>query len=165
MKYSFSLRNNEREFDRIVIGQFDALISEIDLYGTYVDRESIPKYLKIENRVFKSVCIDGGRKVIFVNPAVFPKLESDSKIISTSKASFLEFLLCRLKFDNSLRNGFIGLFLGSCGLIIDSSFIIGEYHLIKELSFNEKAFYLILSMILKILGLGFLFFKDFWSEK
>ena len=163
--YAFVLRNDSPNREGMVIGRFDAYFSEIDKNNVTVVRSEIPEYVRIEGAVFRSKFL-GGNYSIFVAPKVLPDSPNAApRAVAYEGVSENAFFWYKVWHDKSQKYAFIGLLLAITGALIDTSFAVGKVHVYVPLSYPVEIVLLTLALVLKGLGLWWVFKKGFRESR
>lgn len=164
-QYSFALRNESADREGVTIGRFDAYFSEKDLNEETVDKKNIPPYVRIEGALFRSKFL-GGNYSIFIAPGVLDNSDkTNPRRVDYSGASERAFFWYKVWHDPSLKFAFFGLLFAIIGALIDTSFAIGKFVVWIPLSLTVTVILYILSFLLKIVGLWWVFKKGFRDAK
>jgi hypothetical protein len=120
----------------------------------------LPEFIKINidgrNAYLKTKKLDGGKTLADVK---------EMSLVKWEECNRYSHYLYKLWNDKEQKIAFIGLTLAILGLLIDAAFDIGKGYPLIEYRHLLFAVMKILSWILKVFGLGLVFWKGFISAK
>jgi hypothetical protein len=159
--------DKETIWDNEIVGRFDMLFPKVDFEGKPI--EGVPIYVVIllngKKHYLKSKIKQSRRGNIYVSPQVYDGNNSIPEF-SCDKASEISAIFYKLRNDHNQQIAFGGLILAIVGVIIDGAFAIGKTGLILfTLSVHTTAFFLGLTMVLKVIGLYLIYWKGLRESK